>query len=192
MGVRNSLQVTPDDAIRPLATCHEQTRECLALARGIASLTTPDGEALFDAARRVRRFFDRVLPLHARDEDDSVVSRLRGKDPALDEVLDWMQADHRRHGRTIATLVAACEEIERVSDKRAALARYVARAAAALEPHFAEHHAKEEAVVFPAMRRLLDRSACAAIVSEFAWRRRGGGPDVEIEAPVGYADATAA
>lgn len=187
-----SLQVTPDDAIRPLAACHAQTRECLALARGIASLTTPDGEALLAAARRVRRFFDRVLPLHGRDEDESVLPRLRGKDPALDDVLDWIAGDHRRHNRTVATLVAACEEIERMPCRRAALARYVARAASVLEEYFTEHLVREEEVLFPAMRQLLDASACAAIVSEMERRRRGAGPDVEAHAAPTFADATAA
>lgn len=194
----DSLQVTPDDVIRRLATCHAQTRECLALARGIASLTTPDGEDVLEAARRVRRFFDRVLPLHGRDEDESVVPRLRGKEPRVDDLLDWMCADHRRHGRSVAMLVAACEELERMPCKRAALARYVARAASALEAHFTEHLIREEELLFPAIRRLLDPSACAAIVFEIAWRRRGAGPGVEVEPaeevelePT-FADATAA
>jgi hemerythrin-like domain-containing protein len=181
--VRNSLETTPDEAIRLLLDCHEQTRECLSLARHIADAKTPDGEEVLEAAWRVRRFFDRVLPLHARDEEDSILPRLRGRDPALDEELDWVIRDHHGHGRTIAALVAACEEIARIPSKRAALARYVARAAAELESHFLEHLTREEEIVFPAMRRLLDASACAAIVAEFHWRRRGAGPDIQLEPP---------
>jgi len=45
-----------------------------------------------------------------------------------------------------------------------------------LERHFAEHLQREEAVIFPAVRRLLGPSDDAAIVRELRACRAGGAP----------------
>jgi iron-sulfur cluster repair protein YtfE (RIC family) len=161
----------PEDAVALLLECHTRIRAFLALARRIAEVDGAEGVA--EAAGRVRRYFTEALPLHAQDEEESIQPRLRGRDPSVDAELDAMTAEHRQHERPLATLVAACEEIARVPVRLAELQPIVARAAGELAGHFEEHLAREETVIFPAMRRLLDPAADAAVVREIRARRAG-------------------
>ncbi len=161
------------DAVDLLLECHERIRSFLALARRVAE-ADPAEEGVADAAGRVRRYFGEALPLHARDEEDSVLPRLRGVDARLDAALEAMHREHREHEPLLAQLVDACGAI--AADPRALGARAPLLAAVSLELDvlFAEHLCSEETVVFPAMRRLLDRAADAAIVREIRARRTGG------------------
>jgi len=95
----------------------------------------------------------------------------RGLDPTVDAELEAMAREHREHERPLGELVAACDEIARAPERLSDLAPVVSRAAAELDRHFVEHLGREEAFIFPAMRRLLERSADAAIVREIRARR---------------------
>jgi iron-sulfur cluster repair protein YtfE (RIC family) len=162
------------DAVDLLLECHERIRSFLALAGRIAKEGPSEPAAVPDAAARVRRYFVEALPLHARDEEESILPRLRGLDPEVDEALEDMAREHREHERPLGELVAACEELARAPGRLPNLAPIVARATAELEQHFALHLGREEAVVFPAIRRLLDGAADAAIVREIRERRGVG------------------
>ncbi|HET9553451.1 MAG TPA: hemerythrin domain-containing protein [Anaeromyxobacteraceae bacterium] len=164
----------PGDAVDLLLDCHERIRAFLALARRIAEAGAADPAEAAEAAARVRRYFTEALPLHARDEEESILPRLRGLDAVVDAELDAMAREHREHGRPLDELVAACDGIARAPERLAELAPVVARATAELDRHFAEHLRREEAVIFPAMRRLLDAAADAAIVRELRARRGAG------------------
>jgi hemerythrin-like domain-containing protein len=120
----------------------------------------------------VHRYFTLALPLHARDEEESILPRLRGREPALDAELETMAREHRDHERLLATLAAACAELASDPARREELGRVAAQAAEELERHFGAHLAREETVVFPAVRRLLDRAADAAIVAEIREQRQ--------------------
>ncbi len=69
------------------------------------------------------------------------------------------------HGR-ISTFLALAR---RLGEARGAAPDAVMDA----ERHFAAHLAREEAVIFPAIRRLLDQAADAALVKEIRLRRVG-------------------
>jgi iron-sulfur cluster repair protein YtfE (RIC family) len=156
-----------------LLECHERIRTFLALARRIAELGPSSPDSVAEAAARVRRYFTEALPLHAQDEEVSILPRLRGRDPRVDAELEAMAREHREHERPMGELVAACERIARAPERRTDLLPTVGRAVTELERHFAEHLGREEAVIFPAMSRLLDRSAHAAILREIRERRAG-------------------
>jgi iron-sulfur cluster repair protein YtfE (RIC family) len=162
------------DAVDLLLECHERIRSFLALARRIAEVGTSDPGSVSEAAARVRRYFTEALPLHAEDEESSILPRLRGLDPKVDAELEAMTREHREHERPMGELVAACEQIARAPETLSSLASVVGRATEELERHFAEHLGREEAVIFPAMRRLLDPSESAAIIRELRERRTGG------------------
>jgi iron-sulfur cluster repair protein YtfE (RIC family) len=174
--------ISPEDAVKVLLEGHERIREFLALARRVGGAAVAAPDSIPEAALRAQRYFSRALPLHVRDEEESVLPRLRGKDPVLDEALEAMAREHHTHSRALASLAAACEEIARVPARLPELAPYLTRVAAELERHFAEHLAREEVLIFPAMRRFLDASASEAIVREIRERRVGAGPDVESDA----------
>jgi hypothetical protein len=162
------------DAVDLLLECHVRIRAFLALARRLGEAREETPGALADAALQVQRYFTQALPLHARDEEDSVAVRLRGREPALDRALEDMIREHHAHERPLAELVEACVAIAVDPGRHAGLAGVVLGAVAGLERHFQAHLAREEEVVFPALRRLLDGAADAAVVEEIRARRRPG------------------
>ncbi len=159
------------DAVGLLLECHERIRAFLSLGRQIAEVREASAAALEEAALRVLRYFSEALPLHARDEEESILPRLHGHDPAVDAALDAMVREHAEHEPPLRRLLDACRELVRDPLRHAALRHAVADAVEELERHFAEHLRREEEVVFPAMRRYLDAAANAAIVAEIRGRR---------------------
>jgi iron-sulfur cluster repair protein YtfE (RIC family) len=169
------------DAVDLLLECHVRIRTFLGMARRVAEGASAPPDEIAAAAARVHRYFTQALPLHAQDEEDSILPRLRGLDPEVDRELATMVHEHADHARPLEALVGACAALAREPARHAELAAIVGEATAELERHFAAHLAREEAVVFPAMRRLLDGEADAAIVREIRLRR--GVADPERTAP---------
>lgn len=166
------MAVAPADAVDLLVECHGRIRSFLAMARRIADAPEAEAVDVADAAYRVHRYFSVALPLHARDEEESVLPRLLGRDPAVDRELEAMVRQHAEHQAPLDALVGACAKLARDPGLRAELAPVVGRAAAELERHFADHLAREEGVVFPALRRFLEQAADSAIAREIRLRRR--------------------
>ncbi len=158
------------DVVDLLLECHDRIRAFLLFARRIGQAAADD-PGVPEAAVRVHRYFTQALPLHARDEEDSVLPRLRGREPAVDAELAAMVREHADHERPLGALVAACALLAREPGRHAALAPAIASATAELERHFEAHLRREEEVVFPALRRLLDADARAAIARELRARR---------------------
>lgn len=159
------------DAVDLLLECHARIRAFLAMARRVADGASAPREELATAAGRVHAYFTRALPLHARDEEESILPRLRGRDPEVDRELATMVHEHAEHAAPLEALVGACAVLAQDPARHGEVAPALDAAAAELERHFAAHLAREEAVVFPAMRRLLDADADAAIVRELRARR---------------------
>jgi iron-sulfur cluster repair protein YtfE (RIC family) len=162
---------TPEDAVGLLLECHVRIRTFVALARRIGAARADEQAGIAEAAARVSRYFTEALPLHAEDEETSILPRLHGRDPAVDAALDAMAREHREHERPVAEIVAACDALAREPGRLPELSPALTRAAVELDAHFAEHLGREEQVIFPAMRRLLSREDDAAIVRELRARR---------------------
>lgn len=173
MLTRPGKPAAPLDAVDLLVECHGRIRNFLALARRLGEVQGAAADAVADAAFSVNRYFTLALPLHARDEELSILPRLRGHDPAVDAELETMVREHREHERPLRVLVAAFSEVSRDPSRYGELAATLGRAAEELERHFVAHLAREEAVIFPAVRRLLDQVADAAVVKEIRLRRLG-------------------
>ena len=163
----------PGDAVDLLLECHTRIRHFLALARRLGEARGESPTALAGAAGQVHRYFTLALPLHAQDEEESIAPRLKGRDAALDAELDAMTREHREHQRPLGMLVAACAEVAGDPGRLVEVAGVLLRATAELEVHFAEHLAREEQVILPAVRRLLDVTTREGIVSEMRGRRSG-------------------
>jgi hypothetical protein len=164
--------VQPAGAVDLLLECHDRIRSFLALALRIPGAVEEDPTLVAEAAGRVRRYFVEALPLHARDEEESILPRLRGADPRVDAALAAMAREHLEHERPLGALVAECELLSRDPGRLRERAASVAGPARELEAHFAVHLRGEEEVIFPAVRRLLDPAADLAVVGEIR-RRRG-------------------
>lgn len=97
MLTRLGAPATPEDAVGLLLECHHRIRTFLALARRIAAAGPGDRGDVADSAARVTRYFTQALPLHARDEEESVLPRLRGRAADVDVALEVMAREHREH-----------------------------------------------------------------------------------------------
>jgi hemerythrin-like domain-containing protein len=163
--------VTPADAVDLLLECHGRIRAFLAMARRLGEAADESAEAVSDAAVQVHRYFTLALPLHARDEEESILPRLRGRDQLVDVQLEAMVREHQLHQQPLGRLVEACAEIGADPGRHALLAGSVLHAATELERHFLDHLAREEEVIFPAVRQLLDAATDATVVKEIRLRR---------------------
>jgi hemerythrin-like domain-containing protein len=174
MLIRLGKAATTGGAVELVLECHERIRHFCALARRIPGAALENPAAIAEAAERVRRYFVEALPLHARDEEESLLPRLRGREPALDAALAAMTREHGEHAAPLAAVVAACETLAREPGRLAEVAPALAEAARELEAHFVVHLAGEETEILPAMRRLLDAATDAEIVREIRARRGAG------------------
>src|SRR5512138_1878024 len=161
----------PTGTLDLLVECHERIRSFLALARRIADARSPAAEEVRQAAAQVSRYFSKALPLHAEDEERSILPRLLGRDPAVDAELETMRREHAEHERPMRALIDACDALELEPERHSELAATVGQATSELERHFAAHLRREEDVIFPAVRRFLDSQSDAQVVREIRARR---------------------
>lgn len=176
MAVQIGVRPPPAGAVELLLECHERIRHFTSVARRLAAGRDLPEPQVAEAAAAVRRYFAEALPLHAADEEESMVPRLRGRDPALDGALSVMRREHQAHAMRIEPVVALCAELAAVPAKLAELAPRLAEAADLLERHFAPHLALEEETLFPALKRVLDAGGDARMVAEMRARRAGASP----------------
>ncbi len=159
------------DVVDALLECHARIRSFSALALRLSRAgELAEGEAR-DAAAAVHRYFAQALPLHARDEEDSILPRLRGREQALDAALEAMQREHGEHGPVVARVLAACAAVAERPAELPRVASALEAAAVELERHFAVHLDAEERLVFPALRAHLPREVHQAVLAEMRARR---------------------
>jgi hypothetical protein len=153
-----------------LLECHGRIRTFGALAvEAGARDDVPDAERV-EACERFDRYFGVALPLHVRDEEESVLPRLRGRSAAVDAALDRMHEEHAHHAPLLARLFATSAAV-RATPSDPSLRRALHTAAVALNAAFEPHLRSEEEIVFPALRAMLPASEQAAIVNELRARR---------------------
>lgn len=159
----------PDDIVPLLLACHERIRGFLELARRAATTDEATDAEVSEACRGVARYFLEAFPLHVLDEEDSVLPRLRGRDPAIERSLEAMRLEHAAHEPAVRALLDALAALGAAPADRA-LRASLARVLGALEPDIARHLAEEEATIFPALAALPDAER-AQIVAELRARR---------------------
>ncbi|BDG09965.1 hemerythrin domain-containing protein [Anaeromyxobacter paludicola] len=164
------------DLVDLLLDCHQRIRTFTELAARLAAAERPAPDEVRDAAARVHRYFSEALPLHARDEEESILPRLEGRDAAVDRALSEMRAEHAAHEEPVGAVLALCAALRDDPSRHAELAPALARAAAGLRGHFERHLEAEERVIFPAIRRLFDAQADARARDELRARRAPPGP----------------
>src|SRR5437762_12814931 len=98
----------PSDIVDLLIACHERIRFFVDLARRLADAHDLPADEIRDAAMRVVRYFSESLPLHVADEEESIMPRLSGRAPNLDDTLQAMQREHRQHEPHLHTLLKVC------------------------------------------------------------------------------------
>jgi iron-sulfur cluster repair protein YtfE (RIC family) len=163
--------VTTVDAVDALLECHGRIRHFSGLALRLAASDRSLAEDNRAAAAAIKRYFAEALPLHARDEDESIAPRLAAREPALVAVLEGLTADHRRHDRTTEQLIGVAGAIELEPHCLAARAAELSDVAGGLHEDLLRHLDLEEELVFPAMRRVLAAHELETIREEMRARR---------------------
>ena len=161
----------PADAVELLLECHARIRWFLDLAGRLAAARDLPPQEIAAAAARVHRYFAQALPLHARDEEESLLPRLRGRDAAVDDELQAMRREHAEHAGPIDRLTGLCAALAADPGRLAELAPEVGLAGSLLARHFAVHLDREERVIFPAVRRTLTAEEDGRLVAEMRARR---------------------
>jgi len=158
----------PTDLVGHLLACHGRIREFVALAARAGSTGGRDAEVV-EACVAVERYFERALPLHVQDEEQSILPRLHGRGAEVDESLRTMEAQHRVHGPLVDELLVASRAVRGAPGeppRRERLRLAAVQLAAEFEPHLA----LEERIIFPAIG-LLGAEIEAQIRSEQRARR---------------------
>ena len=158
------------DLVGMLVECHGRIRSFSALAIMAGERTDAPHDEIVDACARVERYFGVALPLHVRDEEESVLPRLRGRSIEIDAALDRMHDEHALHAPLLERLLAACVAVRAAPGEESLRASLLA-AAHALDAAFAPHLQSEEEIVFPALRALVPANEQLEIVAELRARR---------------------
>ena len=154
-----------------LLDCHARIRSFSQLAVRLGEASRPTPAEVAEAAAQVRRYFLEALPLHARDEEESVLPRLAGRDAAVDAALVEMHRDHEGHGAVLDPVLALCAELAAAPERHAELGPALAAAGRLLAQHFETHLASEEATIFPALARVVPEDERRRMVDELRARR---------------------
>src|SRR5262245_34207953 len=109
------------DLVELLLDCHRRIRRFVSSARHLADAEAVTDAEAREAAATTARYFTVALPLHVRDEEESIVPRLAGRDPQVDAALREMARQHLDHLQPLAQLVALLERIAATPAERPAL-----------------------------------------------------------------------
>src|SRR5262249_17769314 len=99
-----------DEPSAMLRSCHDKLRRFLASAARLAGDEPASEGDVRAAASAVARYFSEALPLHERDEDDTIAPRLAG-DAALAGALADMTAQHGAMRPHVAALLDSCRRL---------------------------------------------------------------------------------
>lgn len=138
-----------------LMACHERIRRFVGGMNLIAQLPDPADPRIPDACDQIARYLREGLPLHVRDEEESLAPRLPSEAAAR------MVREHREHEPLLAEALAAL-----ASRDVPAIARSYAR----LHPEIELHLREEEEDIFPHLSQIVDPEA---FVAEIRARRAG-------------------
>jgi len=163
----------PSDIVGLLGACHDRIRFFIDLAVRLAATTDASDEEIREAATRVTRYFSESLPLHVADEEETVIPRLSGREPALDATLQAMHREHAEHEPQLELLLKSCRILQSFPEQLPALRQILHDAASKLREDFNAHLREEENVVLPAIESLLNDAEREAMLSELRARRSG-------------------
>jgi iron-sulfur cluster repair protein YtfE (RIC family) len=161
----------PESLVGLLLACHTRIRRFARLAFTVGARPELPEEEVKEAAAQCLRYFAEALPMHVRDEEDSLWPRLAGRSAAIDASMAQMRAQHFGHGVRLDALLAALLAVQQ-QPRDAAVHRQLAVAASALETDFEEHLLLEETELFPLLETALTAEVRQVIVDELRARRR--------------------
>jgi hemerythrin-like domain-containing protein len=161
----------PGDVVDLLVACHDRIRFFIDLALRLAAATDVSNDEIGGAAARIMRYFSESLPLHVADEEESILPRLSGRDPALDRTLEAMRREHAEHEPHLEVLLKICRALQDNPEELPKFRKTLHASASQLVSAFSAHLSEEEKVVLPAIRSLLSDEERTAMLAELRARR---------------------
>jgi hemerythrin-like domain-containing protein len=159
-----------EDLVALLLECHGRIRSFVALASEVGRRVDLPDDEVRGACLRCERYFTLALPLHVRDEEESLVPRLRGASAEVDEALAAMHRQHGEHEAPLRALLETLQALAAAPGDRGLRSR-LHDEAAALGWAFEEHLAAEERVLFPLIQARWSRATQAQVLAELRARR---------------------
>lgn len=163
-------RAAPPDLAGLLLECHARIRHFAALAVRLASSEAGAPDRV-EAAAAIARYFDEALPLHVRDEEESLVPRLRGRSAVVDAALDRMLLEHAAHDALRLELIGITRAIASDVGTFATHAGQLRALAAQVQEDLVSHVQQEESAIFPMIGTLLSAEEQSAVVAEMRARR---------------------
>lgn len=130
-----------------LAECHHRIRTFAALAETLAVQERLPAAEVREACERAARYFSTALPLHVRDEEDSLAPRLRSAPSPVAAAIADMEREHGEHHSPVAELVAALGAL--AASPGPQTRRALELRAGPLRQAFERHLVAEERWIFP-------------------------------------------
>jgi iron-sulfur cluster repair protein YtfE (RIC family) len=161
----------PADLAATITECHDRIRNFVAVAKKLGAARGVPPEQIVSAAADVQRYFRHGLRHHVEDEERSLLPRLRGRAPEIDDALAKMEREHRDHDAPLARLLDLLDELMKDPSSHGRLAGPVAAAAEELGAAFETHLVDEEQKIFAHLKRLLTPAEQAEILAEIRARR---------------------
>lgn len=163
---------TNEGLVDLLLECHQRIRSFSALAVAVSEQPDFQSSEVADACVRVQRYFSEALPLHVKDEEESIAPRLIGKSREVDQALAQMQTQHRTHEAPLRRLLELCGNLRALPAETPAVRTELTELAIRLQSELERHLVLEETTIFPAVRIHLPVDTQAMIVRELRARRQ--------------------
>lgn len=158
------------DVVEVLLDAHIEARQMISIAESLSSGSATSGAK--ETATTIADHCEWLLPMHCDDEEQSLAPRLRGRHHVVDDALLKMKLQHLSLEAPMARVRLLCMILSRDISRLHALRFELAAAAKDLRERLAEHHALEESIVFPALKRLLYPDELESIQLEMRDRRQ--------------------
>lgn len=161
----------PESLVDLLLACHARIRRFARLAQTVGARPELSVAEVRAATVLCVRYFADALPLHVRDEEDSLWPRLLERNEALSSTIAVMKAQHGAHEAHVEALLSALRAVQKFPGE-VALHRQLEQVAARLEADFEVHLRLEETALFPLLGEALSPQEQVQIVQELRARRR--------------------
>ena len=170
----------PDDVVEAFLQSHAYARSMLSLAERLCA--APADESTASTAKRVAEFFTHHLEVHFVDEESTLAPRLSGRHKVLDQTLAAMRLEHVQVHALLSRGACRCQLGARDAMRLMTVRFELGGAVEHLRRCLESHQAREESLLFPAVRRLLDWQDVEEMRAEMALRRA---PGVELSEAAG-------
>jgi hypothetical protein len=162
-----------EEPIELLVACHGRIRHFSEVALRLARGAGHPLDQIVEAAIGVHRYFSVALPLHERDEEESIAPRLleSAARSEVQDVLARMKDEHRAIDALLEETMPLWQRVAAAPEVIASHANELEERAVRIAALFEPHLALEEGTLFPAIARALPKATRVVLLQEIRGRR---------------------